>query len=113
MLRGSTRLKAGTATKLVLNQLSTLVMSRLGKVHDNLMVDVNTGGSIKLLDRGIRLVAELCELDREAARRALEAADGHVKLAVVMQRLGLDAVTAEQRLAACEGSLRRTLEEAP
>lgn len=113
VLRGSTRLKAGTATKLVLNQLSTLVMSRLGKVHDNLMVDVNTGGNIKLLDRGIRLVAELCELDREAARSALEAADGHVKLAVVMQRLGLDAVTAEQRLAACEGSLRRTLEEVP
>jgi N-acetylmuramic acid 6-phosphate etherase len=111
VLRGSTRLKAGTATKLVLNQISTLAMTRLGKVHDNLMVDVNTGGNVKLLDRGIRLVAELCELDRGDARAALEAAGGHVKLAVVMARLGLDADGARGRLAAAGGHLRRALGE--
>lgn len=111
VLRGSTRLKAGTATKVVLNQISTLAMSRLGKVHDNLMVDVNTGGNVKLLDRGIRLVAELCGLERAPARAALEAAGGQVKLAVVMSRLGLDAAAARARLEEAGGHLRRALGE--
>jgi len=110
VLQGSTRLKAGTATKLVLNQISTLAMTRLGKVFDNCMVDVNTAGNVKLLDRGIRLVAQLCSLERDAARAALEAADGHVKLAVCMQLLGLGAETARARLDAVGGHLRRVLE---
>jgi N-acetylmuramic acid 6-phosphate etherase len=110
VLTGSTRLKAGTATKLVLNTLSTLVMVRLGKVHENLMVDLDTRGSAKLAARGARIVATLTGLEGEAARALLARADGQVKLAVVMQRLGLDARAARERLAAAGGVLRRALE---
>jgi N-acetylmuramic acid 6-phosphate etherase len=109
VLAGSTRMKAGTATKLALNSISTLVMVRLGKVHGNRMVDVNTRGNVKLLDRGIRLVGELCGLEREASARALEAARGSVKLAVLMQRRGVEAARAEALLARAGGRLREAL----
>ncbi|HUR26925.1 MAG TPA: N-acetylmuramic acid 6-phosphate etherase [Planctomycetota bacterium] len=110
LLTGSTRLKAGTATKLVLNTISTLVMVRLGKVHGNLMVALNTRGNAKLEDRGVRLVAELTQCDPAAASRWLAAADGQVQIAVLMQRRGLDVDAARKALASAGGSLRAALE---
>ena len=111
VLAGSTRLKAGTATKLALNALSTLVMARLGKVHGNLMVDVDTTANTKLVDRGVRLVMHLADVDREAASRFLAAAGGRAKIAVVMARRGVEAPEAEALLESASGSLRRALDE--
>lgn len=105
VLTGSTRLKAGTATKLVLNTISTLVMVRLGKVYENLMVDLRATND-KLWDRGARIVATLTGLDRAAAMRLLREADGQVKRAVVMQRRGVDATAADALLARHGGHLR-------
>lgn len=109
VLAGSTRMKAGTATKLVLNTLSTLVMVRLGKVHGNLMVDVNTRGNAKLWQRGIGLVARIAETDRARAEELLHAAGGEVKTAIVMARRACDARTARERLAGAGGHLRKCL----
>jgi len=86
LLTGSTRLKAGTATKLVLNILTTLSMVRLGKVMGNLMVDLNPS-NVKLRDRAVRIVSELTGVDADQSRVALEAESWIVKLAVV--RIGL------------------------
>src|SRR5919204_1568627 len=83
VLTGSTRLKAGTATKLVLNTLTTGAMIRLGKAYGNLMVDL-MAWSAKLVDRGERIVMECCDVDRATARAAIERAGGKVKLAIVM-----------------------------
>jgi N-acetylmuramic acid 6-phosphate etherase len=110
VLTGSTRLKAGTATKLVLNTISTIAMARLGKVYENLMVDLNTRGNQKLVDRGARIVAELTGLDRAASLELLERAGGEVKVAIVMQRRALDRERASEHLASAGGSLRRALE---
>lgn len=109
---GSTRMKAGTATKLVLNTLTTTVMIRLGKVHGNLMVDVRATNA-KLRDRAERMVMELASLDRLPARRLLARAGGHVKTAAVMHahRIGRDRAAAH--LAAHGDSLRRAMENAP
>lgn len=109
VLAGSTRLAAGTATKLALNALSTLVMARLGKVHGNLMVDLDTRANAKLVERGARIVSALTGLERGAALALLERAGGHVKTAVVMQRLGEDTAAARARLERAGGSLRRAL----
>lgn len=109
-LSGSTRLKAGLATKMVLNTLSTLVMVRLGKVYENLMVDVNARGCAKLTDRAIRTVAAACELTREQSAALLDRADWHVKTAIVMQRLNVDAPEARRRLDEAGGFVRRVLE---
>src|SRR5207237_509619 len=84
-LTGSTRMKAGTATKLVLNTISTGAMIRLGRAYGNLMVDLKAV-SDKLRDRGERIVMECCAVDRAAARTAIDAAGGSVKLAIVMVR---------------------------
>jgi N-acetylmuramic acid 6-phosphate etherase len=109
VVTGSTRLKAGTATKLVLNTISTLAMVQLGKVYENLMVDLRATNQ-KLWDRGVRIVATLTGLDRPAAMDLLRAADAHVKLAVVMQRCGLSREEAQKRLARHDGRLRDALE---
>ncbi|MCA8978590.1 MAG: N-acetylmuramic acid 6-phosphate etherase [Planctomycetes bacterium] len=109
---GSTRMKAGTATKLALNRFSTLLMVRLGKVHGNRMVDVRALANAKLVDRGTRLVAELTGLDREAAHAALIAADGRVPVAVLMVRRGLSAAVAAASLERA-GSLRVALAGEP
>lgn len=106
---GSTRLKAGTATKLVLNTISTLAMAKLGKIFGPWMIDVNARGNQKLWQRAISLVQELTELPREHAEERLAAADGQVKVAVVMERLALDAGEARARLAQAGGHLRRVL----
>jgi N-acetylmuramic acid 6-phosphate etherase len=110
VVAGSTRMKAGTATKLVLNAISTLAMVRLGKVHDNLMVDVDTRGNRKLWQRGIDLVAKLTGAERARAEELLAEADGRVKVAVLMEKLGVGADEARQRLQSAGGFLRRALD---
>ena len=102
-------MKAGTATKLVLNTISTALMVRLGKVHGNLMVDLRATNA-KLRDRGARIVAELTGAGREASIGLLDDAGGEVKVAVLMRRMGVDAATARGLLAGAGGSLRAALE---
>jgi N-acetylmuramic acid 6-phosphate etherase len=111
VLQGSTRLKAGTATKLALNTLSTIVMVRLGKVHGNRMVDVDTRANVKLVDRGARLVQELGAVTRDRALQLLAEADGKVKVAVVMAKLDAEAHIARALLERAGGHLRRALAE--
>ena len=107
-LTGSTRLKAGTSQKIFLNTLSTAIMVRLGKVHDNLMVDV-VATNKKLRKRALRLVMQLADIDQTRAADLLEQADGSVKLAVVMACKHMDAAQARSLLQARGGSLRASL----
>lgn len=106
---GSTRLKAGTATKLVLNALTTAAMIRTGKVYGNLMVDLKATNE-KLRDRSERIVMELTGLGRRAARKLLAAARGEVKTAIVMHARGVGWRAARRRLAEADGLLRRAIE---
>ncbi len=108
-IAGSTRLKAATAQKLVLSALSTATMIRLGKVYDNLMVDV-VATNAKLRARALRLVVQLADVEDADARTLLERASGSVKVAVVMSSRGLDAPAARAALAASGGFLRPLLE---
>jgi N-acetylmuramic acid 6-phosphate etherase len=110
VLAGSTRLKAGTATKLVLNILTTASMARLGRVYGNRMVDLQPR-SAKLRDRALRLIQELAGVSRPAAARALGAAGNRVRLALVIARTGLTAPAAGRALRAA-GSLRAVLDGA-
>ncbi len=109
VLTGSTRLKAGTATKMALNILSTGVMVRLGKVYGNRMVDVAVTNS-KLEDRALRILADLAGVERSQGRALLGESGGSVKLALLMARHGLTAAEARNRLAASGGQLRSALE---
>jgi N-acetylmuramic acid 6-phosphate etherase len=102
VITGSTRMKAGTATKLVLNTITTGAMVRLGKVYGNLMVDLQVTCN-KVQDRAERILMELLSLEREAARALLAQSGGHVKTALVMGRLGVDAGEARARLQAAGG----------
>jgi N-acetylmuramic acid 6-phosphate etherase len=108
VVTGSTRMKAGTATKLVLNAISTVAMVQLGKVYENLMVDLKATNE-KLWDRAARIVRTLTGLEREAAMGLLRQADGEVKVAVVMQRRTVGPAEARALLAACGGRLREAL----
>jgi len=108
VLAGSTRLKAGTATKLALNTLTTATFVRLGKVYGNRMVDLEPR-SAKLRARALRLVGELGGVPPRTAARLLTAAGGRAKAAIVMARLGVDAREARRRLAAARGFLRGAL----
>lgn len=107
-LAGSTRMKAGTAQKIALNTISTSVMVRLGRVYDNLMVDV-VASNAKLRARALRLVRTLTGVDREAAEALLVAAGGNVKVAAVMARRTCDASSARALLERNGGSLRASL----
>jgi N-acetylmuramic acid 6-phosphate etherase len=107
VLTGSTRLKAGTATKLVLNMLSTGVMIRTGAVYGNLMVNVQTTNA-KLVDRAQRIIGEATGVDQATAVKLLVEA-GTVKTAIVMQKLSLDRTAAEAKLDAAKGDLTATL----
>ena len=111
VLAGSTRLKAGTATKLVLNTLTTASFARLGRVHGNRMVDLRAR-SAKLRARARRLVRDIGRVGDHEAARLLEAAGGGVKVAIVMARLGVPATLARRRLATAGGRLRLTLARA-
>jgi N-acetylmuramic acid 6-phosphate etherase len=112
IVTGSTRMKAGTATKLVLNTLTTGAMIRLGKIYGNLMVDLRAWND-KLVDRSQRIVMETTGLDRKAAQRVIEAADGSVKTAIVMARRGVAKGQAEQLLAEHAGRLRPIVGDPP
>ncbi len=111
-LTGSTRMKAGTATKLVCNMITTGAMIRIGKSYGNLMVDMRAT-NVKLADRAERIVMTVCEIGRDTARELLVRADGSVKLAIVMQALLVDAADARHRLADAGGVIRRVVPNAP
>ncbi|MCS6776475.1 MAG: N-acetylmuramic acid 6-phosphate etherase [Chloroherpetonaceae bacterium] len=107
-LTGSTRLKAGTAQKLILNLLTTAAMVRMGKVYSNLMVDVQATNT-KLRDRAARIVMAATGVDRGAAEAALNRAGGHCKVAIVMLALGVSAEEAAYRLQVTGGWVRAAL----
>ena len=109
-ITGSTRLKAGTAQKMVLNMITTASMVKLGKVYENLMVDVRPN-SAKLVERGKGIIMMLTELSYEDATRVYESAGRNVKVAIVMQRRGVERAEAEKLLAAADGFLARALGE--
>ena len=108
VVTGSTRLKAGTATKLVLNSISTLAMVRLGKVYQNLMVDLRASNE-KLRDRGARIISTVTGIAKEPAAGLLRRADGHVKVAIVMHERGVDVENAKALLEAAGGALRKAI----
>jgi len=109
---GSTRLKAGTATKMVLNTISTGALIRIGKTYGNLMVDLRAL-SAKLVDRGERIVMEVCNVDRARARQLIDAAEGSVKTAIVMHLARVGVRDAEEKLRAAGGVIRRATGQAP
>jgi N-acetylmuramic acid 6-phosphate etherase len=108
VLAGSTRLKAGTAQKVALNAISTAVMVRLGKVYDNLMVDV-VANNRKLSGRALRLVVRLAQVNQARAEELLTRAGGSVKIAVLMERHSVDAKQARVLLEQSDGMLRELL----
>jgi len=112
VVTGSTRMKAGTATKLVLNMITSGAMIRLGKTFGNLMVDLRATND-KLRDRSERIVMEVCEVDRGAARALLENAGGTVKTAIVMHFLGASRAESEKKLEAAGGVIRRAIGRKP
>ena len=109
IITGSTRMKAGTATKLVLNMISTATMIRLGKVYGNLMVDLMAVNE-KLVDRGTRIISQLAEVDYDTAHQALFNAEKSVKTAIVMLRKRCDLKTAKTLLNEAGGFLRAVLD---
>jgi N-acetylmuramic acid 6-phosphate etherase len=108
VIAGSTRLKAGTATKLVLNMVSTAVMIRLGYVYGNLMVNVEPRNR-KLEARAKRIIAESASVNYQRAGELLQEAEGNVKLAIVMAKLGASRAAAESKLAAAGGLVAEAL----
>lgn len=110
IITGSTRLKSGTAQKLILNMLSTASMIRLGKVYQNLMVDMRVTNQ-KLMQRAQRIVAEITGVSSEEADRLLEQTGHEVKTAIVVALLGVSPETARTRIAAAGGVLREALED--
>jgi N-acetylmuramic acid 6-phosphate etherase len=105
VLTGSTRLKAGTATKLVLNQITTISMVQLGKCYENLMVDLRATNQ-KLWDRGARIIQMITGLNRDSAMELLTRAQGHVKVAIVMHKRNVGIERAREILNAAGGRLR-------
>jgi len=112
VLTGSTRLKAGTATKLVCNMITTGAMIRIGKSYGNLMVDLRAT-NVKLADRAERILETVCTMTKSDARALLARADGSVKLAIVMNALGVDAEEARAQLDHAGGAIRRVITAPP
>lgn len=110
VIAGSTRMKAGTAQKMILNMLSSAAMIRLGKVYGNLMVDVKVSNQ-KLAERACQLVMRLTGADAEHARELLAGANNEVKAAVVMARLGVEYDEARQLLEGASGKLRAVISD--
>ncbi len=108
-IMGSTRMKSGTATKLVLNMISTATMIRLGKVYQNMMVDLQMT-NLKLVERSKKIVMTVTGVDYSEAATALEAAGGHVKTALVMLLAKVDADTAHERIERANGFVRHAIE---
>jgi N-acetylmuramic acid 6-phosphate etherase len=111
VITGSTRMKAGTATKLILNTLTTASMIKMGKVYENLMVDLQVK-NVKLKDRAERIIISVTDLDRDAAGKLLDEAKGNVKTAIVMQKLQIDYEDARKKLDEYEGFVRKVLNNA-
>lgn len=111
ILTGSTRLKAGTATKMVLNMITTGTMIRLGKTYGNLMVDLRASNE-KLRDRAVRIVAEITGLARSDATQVLHSCDGEVKTAIIAARRRLSPDASRAALSKAAGQLRKALETA-
>jgi len=109
VLSGSTRMKAGTGQKMVLNMLTTGAMARLGHIYGNLMVNVHTKNS-KLIERGLAILEQSAAVDRAAAAKTLKAARNQVAVALVMLKKGLGRAQAEQKLKASKGNVRRAIE---
>jgi len=112
VVTGSTRMKAGTATKLVLNSITTGAMIRLGKTYGNLMVDLRAWND-KLIDRSRRILMETTGLDRHAAGDVITRADGQIKRAIVMARRGVSREEADRLLEAHQGRLRSIVGDPP
>jgi N-acetylmuramic acid 6-phosphate etherase len=112
VLTGSTRMKAGTATKMVLNMLTTGAMIRLGKAYGNLMVDVQATNE-KLVARTVRIVRRITGLPENAAIELLDRCNGELKTVIVSHKLGMDADDARAKLARSGGKLREALGECP
>lgn len=110
IITGSTRLKAGTATKLILNMITTTVMIKLNKTYGNLMVDLMTTNK-KLWDRGARIIRHCTNVDYDTGMATLKKAGGSVKTALVMTLLDIDAESARKRLDKYDGALRMVLDE--
>jgi len=110
VITGSTRMKAGTATKLVLNTVTTVAMVQIGKVYENLMVDVNAYANRKLVDRGARIISQVTGESREASLELLHAAKGSVKTAIVMHDKNVDLATAEKLLEQHDGNVRLVMD---
>jgi N-acetylmuramic acid 6-phosphate etherase len=108
VVTGSTRLKAGTATKMILNMITTGAMIRLGKTWGNLMVDLQAT-NLKLKDRSERILMETCAISRDDARTLLEAGGGSVKVAIVMHRTGASREAAVKRIQDAGGLIRRVV----
>ncbi|MFA5292119.1 MAG: N-acetylmuramic acid 6-phosphate etherase [Phycisphaerae bacterium] len=108
VVTGSTRMKAGTATKLVLNLLTTGAMIKMGKVYGNLMVDLKATNN-KLKDRSVRIVSEMTELSKSGSAKLIKKANGKVKTAIVMHFCNVDSKQAEDILDKCGQSLRKAI----
>ncbi len=110
VLSGSTRMKASTAQKMILNTITTGAMTRLGYVYDNLMVNVHMKNA-KLVERGIRVLMKLCDIDRETAIRTIKSAGKSIPIAVVMLKANVDKMEAVRRLQKSEGNVRLAIED--
>ena len=108
VIAGSTRMKSGTATKMILNMISTITMVKLGKIYDNLMVDLKAVNK-KLLDRGTRIIMQITGLDYRSASDLLESSEKEVKTAVVMHNKKCDIITARKLLSKHDGFLREVI----
>ena len=108
VISGSTRMKAGTATKMVLNMITTTLMIKLNKTYGNLMVDLKASNE-KLWDRGTRIIQHLTNLSYDDSLKLLQSADGEVKTAIVMEKLKMEAGDTRKKLNENKGSLRKVL----
>ena len=110
ILSGSTRLKAGTAQKMILNMISTAVMVKLGKVYQNMMVDVQTNNN-KLLQRACKIVMELGEVNKKEASDLLIKTGNQIKTAILMAKFGLNMESANKKLESVGGFLDQILDD--
>ena len=110
VVSGSTRMKSATAQKVVLNMITTGAMARLGYVYDNLMVNVHMKNA-KLVERGIRVLMRVCDIDRDAAIRTIKSAGKSIPIAVVMLKAGVDKMEAVRRLAKSDGNVRLAIDD--
>lgn len=110
VISGSTRMKAGTAQKMILNMITTSAMTRLGLVYDNLMVNLHMQNS-KLVERGIRILMDACHIDRPKAVETIKSAGRSVPVALVMLKAGVDKPEAVRRLAKSDGNVRLAIED--